>query len=179
MTADCEIFSKGDADKCRDDVQKALRNLTAAELFDLCAEESARFDVQMRSQLNADLCTRTGIRYVFERQVWRAKELLDPDVYVRNAFDDLKIAETDVISRLQFKLLLQTLLKGEEAVPSRRHRRRALGGVSLYFRMGVSFHAFLTQVATIPLAERFRRTCKNVSETHVTAHFSRFYRLFI
>ena len=139
MAADCEIFSKGDADKCRDDVEKALRTLTAGELFDLCAEESARFDVEMRSQLNADLCTRTGIRYVFERQVWRAKELLDPDVYVRNAFQDLRIADTDVISRLQFDLFLQALVQGEQIAPIRRHRRHAFAGVSLYVGMGVSF----------------------------------------
>ena len=157
MAADFEIFFKGDADKCRDDVQKALRTLTAGELFDLCVEESARFDVKMRPRLNADLCTRTGIRHVFERQVWRAKELLDPDVYVRNAFNDLRILETDVISRLQFQMLLQLLLKAEPVLASAREsRRNAFRGVSclsicIFERV---CHSNIFLQGAIPLARR-------------------------
>ena len=109
LETDFEIFSKGDADKCRDDVELALHTCTAAELFAVCAEEAKVVDVEMRLRLNTGLCTRKGIKSVFERQVWRAKRLLDPEAYMNNAFDKLQITDTTVINRAKFDALIGLL----------------------------------------------------------------------
>jgi len=112
MQADHEIFFKGDAEKCRDDVELAMHTFTAAELFAVCVEESKVVDAEMRAQLNAGLCTKKGIEHVFERQVWRAKDLLDPYEFMHKAFDKLQITETDVIDRDAFDSLIQILQGG-------------------------------------------------------------------
>ena len=109
MQADFKLFSKGNADRCRDDVELALYTFTAEELFSLCVEESKILDVDMRQHLRAGVCTQKGIKNVFERQVWRGKQLVDSDAYMHKAFDELEITGTDVINRTNFDKLIHLL----------------------------------------------------------------------
>ena len=118
LQSDLQIFGKGDAEKCRDDVELAMHTFTLDELFGVCAEESQVVDAKMRARLNADVCTKKGIEHVFERQVWRAKELLNPHQYMDSAFDDLKIKDTDVITFETFEALIQILRTKDVQTPA-------------------------------------------------------------
>ena len=109
LQAHHQIFSKGDEEKCRDDVELALHTHSVDELFDVCVEASQVVDAKMRPNLNADVCTKKGIEHVFERQVWRSKELSGASEYMDNAFDNLQITDTDVIEFESFECLIEIL----------------------------------------------------------------------
>lgn len=117
VVANFEMFHKDEVDKCRDDVARALHIYTPQELFSECAKESKRLHYKTLSHLPDELCTRDGIEEVFQRQVWRPRELLNPDDYFQKAFEKLQLEE-DVIHRDQFEMLL-TLLRGATQFLSR------------------------------------------------------------